>query len=136
MPQDIPNTENFSGGVYQVPIDKDTGNAVFSTLEDFMNRMAVHGHTGQDSKEITLNFTKEVQLLNVGAGLTWGSIGEGSYTATIVLPLVTTIDNLRRFYWNDSGFWVEFFPDQEFLSGTEYTITSNDNTIDIKIVYF
>ena len=59
MPSDISGTEGFTGGAYQIPDDRDKGNDVFDTLEAFMERMANHQHTGQDSKTISLNIAKD-----------------------------------------------------------------------------
>ena len=135
MPIDINETQGFTGGAYQVPVDKDKGNDVFSTLEDFMNRMAKHSHTGEDSKKITLNFTKEVQDLTIGVNLVWNTLTEGNLETAVTLPLVATHDNMRRIYKVVGGAFTEIFPDQAYVDITTYKITANE-AIDLRIIYF
>ena len=44
--------------------DEDQGpNDVFAIVELFMERLATHSHTGADSKEISVNFSKWTQDL-------------------------------------------------------------------------
>ena len=135
MPIDIGGTENFGGGAYQVPIDKDKGNDVFVAIEDFMRRMAVHTHTGQNASEISLNFTKEIDTLVVGQNIVWNYTTEGDFEAAISLPAVVGHNHERRFYRVITGVSTEIFPDQEYFDATTYKITANEAT-DLRIVYF
>jgi hypothetical protein len=89
MAKDIGNTGSYTNGAYQIPEDDDSGSIVFSLLEDFMERIAEHNHTGGDSKSITSNFTKVNTILTPSwsghtftSGLASGS-STGSYKCTI-----------------------------------------------------
>ena len=135
MPQDIPGTSTLSKGPYQIPSPKDNGNEIADVLEEFMERMSNHDHQGADSKKITLNFDKEVQDLTIGVDLTWQSFNE-AYRAQVTLPVAASPDNQRRFYFKDGAYYTEFFPTQEMISATAMWIYTNDNTIDVRIVYF
>jgi hypothetical protein len=136
MAQDIPGTNILTNGPYQIPSPKEKGNDIADIIEGFFERMANHSHTGADSKSISLNFTKEVQSLLIGTNLSWVAQSNGSYRAQVTLPVVATNDNMRRFFYEDGGNYIEFFPTQEPIDATNYYIFSNDNTINVRVVYF
>lgn len=136
MPQDITGTENFTGGAYQKPVAKDTGDVVATTLDDLFDRITNHNHTGQDSKAITLNITKEVQDLVATVDFNWIDQGNDVHRAQIALPAVATVDdNMRNFFYVNGGEYVRFYPTVEKIDNTNMYVYSNDNTIDMRIVY-
>jgi len=136
MAQDIPGTENLTNGPYQIPSPKEKGNDIADIMEEFMDRIANHSHTGADSKSISLNFTKEVQDLTIAGGLTWVAQANGSYRAQVTLPLIPTLDNMRRFFYVDGAYYTEFYPTQEVIDADNIWVYTNDNTIDMRVVYF
>ncbi len=139
MPEDISGSENLTNGAYQKPSPKDQGSDVYDTLEIYMERMANHTHSGSDSQQISLNFTKEFQDLTVGVDLTWTDLGDSNYRATIAIPAVATYDgNLRQFLYkpNAGGNYKEFKPSVEKIDDNNFYVFANDNTIDLRIVYF
>lgn len=74
MAKDISGTSSYSNGAYQLPQDDDSGSTVFSILEDFMERIATHDHTGSDSKSITANFSKINVIIDTSQSpSTWNS---------------------------------------------------------------
>ena len=46
MPTDIPGTETYTNGPYQINDPLESGNEVFDLIEEFMERIANHSHTG------------------------------------------------------------------------------------------
>lgn len=141
MSRVIAGTENFGNGAYIMPTDDDTGNSVFADLETMLERLATHSHTGFDSKSISLNFTKLVEEYLFTGGLTWVSVGNGIYRATIVINSIDAnyYDNLRTIFYKDASTnfqWEEFNPRTELISANSYYIYSNDNGIELRTVYY
>lgn len=136
MPIDIVGTEDYTDGPYELPVSPDQGNDVFSVLEDFMNRMAVHNHDGSNSKEISLNIDKDITVFLTGVDITWNVLGNGNYRALFTMPVSATFDgNIRKFYYKiGASDYKEFYPTVEKVSASTYYIYSNDNTIDVKVV--
>jgi len=136
MPIDIVGTELYSGGAIEKPLNKDQGNDVFATLEAFMERLATHDHTGQDSKVISLNISKDIELFQVGINLTWTAQGDDIYRATVPVPVATTYDaSIRKFLFDDgAGNFAEFYPRVEKIDANNYYVYVNDNTLDITVV--
>ena len=145
MPIDILGTESYTGGAYQKPVARDTGDSNASVIEEFMERMAVHTHTGADSKDISLDeIDKTPELFKSdGSTFTWTLLGNGIYRAILPLTLekaFTYIDNIRRYFYAPAGTlidatdWVEFYPSTGYNNATTFYLYSNDNTIDIKII--
>lgn len=137
MPRNIPNTETFTGGPYRLPEAGDRGQAdVFAILEETLERLATHSHTGQDSNEIALNITKDQSLKTVGVDLFWIDQGNDVYRAEIQVPPSTTYDeSLRRFFFEDGpNNFLEFYPEAEKIDDNRYYIYSNDNSINVKVV--
>lgn len=136
MPIVIVGTELYSGGGIEKPLNKDQGNDVFSTIEDFMERIATHDHTGQDSKQISLNISKDIELFQVGVNLTWTAQGNDTFQGAIAVPVATTYDaSIRKFYFDDgAGNFAEFYPRIEKVDANNYFIYVNDNTLDVRVV--
>jgi hypothetical protein len=140
MPENITGTEGFTNGPVLKPSDKDQGpNEVFAILETFMERIATHSHTGADSKEISVNFSKSTQDLAETVDYTWNAQGDHIYRATITIAAPGTEDNLRSYFYKSPTEvdWVEFQPDVERVDATSYYLFTNDNSIDeIRVVYY
>jgi hypothetical protein len=130
----INGTENFTNGAYEIPDDKETGAPVFDKLEEFMERMATHTHSGADSNTITLNIAKGVQSLQAGVDFSWNPVSPGRYRALVdVIAGSTFEDNVRTYYYQiGSGEPREFYPTVEKhpTVTTQYYLYSNVNVID------
>jgi len=134
---DIPDTEGFSNGAYQIPDPKEQGNDVFDILEEFMERMATHTHTGADSHSITLNISKGVQTLIATVDFTWDVVVgyPDKFRAAIPVAVGSTFDdNVRTYYYMDAGVPKIFYPTIEKIDASNYYIIANVNTIDLKVV--
>lgn len=141
MATEIPNTNTYSGGAYYLPDPTDSGDAdLWSHLEDFINRMAVHNHSGNDSKVITAQFEKSYQEFVSGVNYVWTEISStGRYECTITLTGNEIDVHERQFYASiDSGItYKQTYFSWDKTSSNQIKIYSIDNNIDkIKIVSF
>ena len=135
MATDISGTGGFTNGPYSKPTSGDAGNDVFSRLEDFMDRMATHTHSGADSNKISLNIEKDVTDFTIGVDLTWTSLGDGSYKAAIAVPGATTFDaSVRHFFRRVGAARNPIFPDVVRIDNNNYEVYVNDNTIELTVV--
>jgi len=135
MANDITGTEDYTNGPYQTPEDTETGNTVFSILQDFMERMATHQHTGADSKEISLNIAKDVEDFTLGVDYSWTDLGNGVYRAQIPVPGTTTYDaSIRKFFFDDGGDFNEFYPTVEKIDANNYYVYTNDDTLVLRVI--
>ena len=143
MAENISGTTGYTNGAYQKPSAKDSGADVFQVLEDFMERMAVHKHTGKDSEVITTSITKtsfysaaesgnwsagsnDMKYLDIditGTTLTANTTGSASGTPNDV--------NYMFFYVADSvdGIsspgHVRFYPDVNWQDYNTIRVTTN-----------
>lgn len=132
MPIDIAGTEAFTDGPYQKPATNDKGQTVFDVLEEFMERMANHSHSGADSREISLNIAKDVSSFQSGVNLLWTLVSTDNYRAELTVAGGALYDQtIRKFYLSDG---TEFYPTVERIDATTYYIYSNDNTLNIKVI--
>lgn len=131
----IPGTEGFTNGPYEIPDPKEAGNSVFDKLEEFMDRMATHTHSGADSNSITLNISKGVQELVNTIDFVWDLVSADKYRASVPTAVGANFDdNVRTYYYRDGAEPKEFHPTIEKIDNSNYYIYSNDNTIDLKVV--
>jgi hypothetical protein len=137
----IQGTENYSDGPFYLPSSKEKGDALFTLLEDFINRMAVHNHQGADSIPISSNFNINYQNFEAGIDFSWVAVPSftGRYSANITL-INLLIDNTERiFYFATDGGTVyqQFYPTYEKLTANSIKLYSIDNTItDIRIASY
>ena len=139
MSRAVTGTSLYGNGSYIMPTDDDVGNDVFALLETYLERLALHDHTGDDSISISLNFTKISEDYVVGVALTWSLVADGVYRALVsISDLTPTYDgNLRTmFYQVGGGDWIGFNPRVERVSNTTYYVYSNDNTMNLRTVYY
>jgi len=142
----IPGTEGYTNGAYEIPSPKEAGNDVFDILEEFMQRIANHSHTGADSKNISLNIEKSVDefdFTSLSAPYTWNEFDPVNQPSTYraLLPInskATGVDeNVRFYYYREfraSSEPKRFYPTIEKYDNSNYYIYVNDNTIDIRVV--
>lgn len=139
MSRAVTGTSNLGNGSYIMPTDDDVGNDVFALLETYLERLAVHDHTGDDSVSISLNFSKISEDYISGVSLTWTSIGNGIYRALVTIQDITPKfdGNLRTmFYQIGAGDWIGFAPRVERVTNTTYYVYSNDNSLNLRTVYY
>jgi hypothetical protein len=137
MPIDITGTEGFTNGPYQKPSSGDQGNTVYDTIEEFMERMANHNHDGGDSKEISLNIAKDIEVFEIGVDLVWENLSNGEYRANLPVPVATTYDaSIRKFFLapTTTTDFKEFYPTVEKISNSNYYVYTNNNQVDLKVV--
>lgn len=140
MPENIIGTEGYTNGPILKPSDKDQGpNEVFSTLETYLERLATHSHTGADSKEISVNFSKSTQDFAETTDYTWDDQGNSISRATITINTPATETNLRQYFYKSptQTEWTQFNPDVERINATSYYLYLNDTSVDeLRVVYF
>jgi len=140
MATEIVGTSTYNNGPYYLPDSKDSGDPLFSVLEDFINRIAIHNHDGDDSKVITAQFEKSYQEFTGGVHYTWTEIAStGRYYCAFTLTGNEIDTHERQFYTSiDAGVTYEqFFPSWEKVSANQIKLYSIDNNIDkIKVVSF
>lgn len=139
MSRVIVGTENYSNGGYIIPTDDDTGNSVFADLEVLLERISTHSHTGADSKSISLNFTKIPEEYIITTHIIWTIVANGVYRALVTIRDTTPTfdDNLRTMYYKiGAGDWIEWNPRIERVTNTTFYVYSNDNTINLRAVYY
>ena len=123
---------------YSLPTAQDRGAIVWDALEDFIERMASHTHTGVDSPEISLNISKQIDEYESGTDFNWVEIGDsGNFTATFNLAAnVNLTSNIHRFFNRRSGesSYTEFYPRLEIISTASKTIKIYSNRSDIDFI--
>ena len=136
MPRNIAGTESFTGGPYQLPENGDRGEAdVFDILEQALERLANHSHSGVDSNSISLNIEKDIEAFTIGTNLSWVLQTFDTYRAQLDVPAGTTFDtSIRKYFFSDGADWVEFYPEVEKIDDNNYYIYANDNTINIRVI--
>lgn len=102
-------------------------------LEDNIDQTNSHDHDGTDSEKIAAkNITKSTSTI---AAADWGSdAGGATYSATITMPAGHEFDNaVMLIYDTDNG--DQIYPSLAKVNSTSYTITVNDNTLNLKVIY-
>lgn len=121
---------------YKKPSTGDTGSVFFKDLENNIQKVNDHTHNGQDSEKI---LSKDiVKSLETIQSTSWGAMSDnGDYTQTITMPLNYEFDKVQMEFRIASGPEIGsvIFPTITKVSANSYTITQDDNTIDIQVVY-
>ena len=138
MSRNVQNTENYTGGPYVLPSNGDRGEAeVFDVLETFLERLATHSHTGQDSTSLTLNIEKDIAEFTNGVDLSWILVSTDRFRAEIVVAENKSYDEtIRKYFVLDplTNEYKEWYPEVEKATNTSYYIYTNDNTISLRII--
>jgi hypothetical protein len=151
MPENIAGTTGFTAGAYQKPSSKDSGSTVFTTLEEFMTRIAAHTHDGANSELINRTVTKTeytTQVLTGPSSFSGPDSLTGLYYVDVSITVGThhvnaggagqTANTASYSFWyyadvivagNGPG-WVEFYPDVSWNSFQQMSLhTSIVDTI-------
>lgn len=118
---------------YKKPATGDRGSVWFSNLEDNIDLVNSHEHDGTDGEKIkSKNISSTTSSIASGD---WGSDSGGStYSATVTFPSGVTYENHTLSFIDDAT-GDRIFPTVTKASSTTMTVTVNDNTLDLTIVY-
>ena len=118
---------------YKKPEAGDRGSVWFSSIEDNIDLSNSHEHDGTDGEKIkSKNITATTSAIESGD---WGADSGGStYGATVTLPSGVTYENNTLSFIDDAT-GDRFFPTVTKASSTTITVTVNDNTLDVTIIY-
>lgn len=118
---------------YKKPDTGDRGSIWFSNLEENIERINSHEHNGSDGEKIkSKNITATTSTIASGS---WGSDSGGStYAATVTFPSGVAYENHTMTFIDDAT-GDQIFPTVTKASSTTMTVTVNDNTLDLTIVY-
>jgi hypothetical protein len=118
---------------YKLPDTGDRGSSWFSDLEDNITRINNHDHDGTDSEKVlSKNITSTTSSILAAS---WGAdSGGGTYSATVTFPSGVTFEN-HTMTFIDANTGDHFFPTVTKASSTTMTVTVNDNTLDVTIIY-
>ena len=111
-----------------------TGDRNFwSDLEDNIDRINSHSHDGTDSEKLQ---SKAISNnTSVVSSASWGSVdANDNYSQTITVPTDVDIDN-KIIQCRDSSTGAVVHADVIKASSTTITITVNDNTLDLEVIY-
>jgi len=135
MAQDIAGTEAFTNGPYTKPTDGDKGDNIFDRLEEFMDRMAAHSHSGADSNSISLNIQKDIEDLVEGSTIFWVDLGSNQFEATVAVPAGTSYDlSIRKFFVGEDGNFNEFYPTVEKISTSSFKVFASEAIANLRVV--
>lgn len=116
---------------YKKPETNDKGPIVFPALEDNIQQLNDHTHDGSDSAQIpSSSILPTVQTL---LAADWVSLGGGNYHQQVNIQPGFTFDLCQMSFRNPDGSYV--FPSVTRVSDLIFDVTSNDNTIDMKVYY-
>lgn len=118
---------------YKRPNTGDPGSTWMPDEEDNITRLNDHTHNGTDS--FLLNASLLTKDTSVAASGNWVDNGAGGYNQTITVPAtISEINNhLLKVYITSTGAIIN--PGFARVDPTSYTLTVNDNTLDLTVVY-
>lgn len=118
---------------YKKPETGDRGSVWFQNLEDNIDLVNSHDHDGTDGEKIlSKNLTSTTSAIASGD---WGTdSGGGTYSATVTFPTGVTYENHVLTFIDDAT-GDQIFPTVTKASSTTMTVTVNDNTLDLTVVY-
>lgn len=118
---------------YKKPSTGDRGSVWFSNLEDNIDLVNSHEHDGTDGEKVkSKNITATTSAIASGD---WGADSGGStYSATVTFPTGVTFENHTMTFIDDAT-GDHIFPTVSKASVTTMTVTVNDNTLDLTVVY-
>lgn len=119
----------LSHGVYK-PANPDTGDVWFPAMANNMQILNDHNHDGVSAAFLA------VTTQSIASG-SWGAPTNGTYTQTITLPTVNSVqlqyDSIQMMFKLSTGEVI--YPNVVRLSATTYSISTNDNTQTFTAVY-
>jgi hypothetical protein len=118
---------------YKLPDTGDRGSSWFKDLEDNITRINSHDHDGTDAEKVlSKNITSTTSSI---VSTDWGADSGGStFSATVTFPTGITFENHTMTFIDDAT-GDHFFPTVTKASPTTMTVTVNDNTLDVTVIY-
>lgn len=117
---------------YKKPETNDKGTALFTALEQDIQRLNDHSHNGSDSAPLTAQSIVGIsQTISAAGWVAYGPTGHYRQLANVLAGF--DFDKVFISFRTLSGEYI--FPTIERVSATEYYIYSIDNTLDIVAVY-
>jgi hypothetical protein len=118
---------------YKKPQTGDRGSVWFKNLEDNIDQINDHEHDGTDGEKVkSKNISSTTSAI---ASADWGSDSGGStFSATVTFPTGVTYENHTLTFIDDAT-GDRIFPTVTKASSTTMTVTVNDNSLDLTIVY-
>lgn len=118
---------------YKKPEAGDRGSSWFSDLEDNIDLSNSHEHNGTDGEKIkSKNVSSTTSSVASGD---WGADSGGStYSVTVTFPTGVTFEN-HSITVIDDATGDHIFPTITKASATTMTVTVNDNSLDLTIIY-
>jgi len=118
---------------YKKPDTGDRGSVWFKNLEDNIDQINDHEHDGTDGEKVkSKNISSTTSAI---ASADWGADSGGStYAATVTFPSGVTYENHTLTFIDDAT-GDQIFPTVTKASSTTMTVTVNDNSLDLTIVY-
>lgn len=117
------------------PTTGDRGSVFFPALEDNITQLNSHTHNGTDSANILPSAIVTTGFTSAISAASWGAATNGIYTQTITVPAgVTEINNYNVYFYNSSTY-ERLLLSMTRASATTYTVSINDNTVNLVAVY-
>lgn len=118
---------------YKKPEVGDRGSEWFPALQDNIERVNGHKHDGSDGEKIlSKDLTSTTSTI---ANTDWGSDSGGStYSYTLTVPTGIVFEN-HSITVIDTDNGHQIFPTITKASSTTITLTVNDNTLNLKVIY-
>lgn len=114
------------------PTDGDLGSTWFDNLEANITQLDAHTHNGTNSPRLTSkSVTKETDAIASGS---WGSLIGGVYSQTVTMPSGMLFADFGLEFRIDSTEEV-IHPTVVQASTTSYTVSVNDNTLNLIVMY-
>jgi hypothetical protein len=117
---------------FKLPSTGDSGDALWTALEDNITRVDGHSHNGTDSPSLTAQsvVASTATITNVG----WVASGAtGHYRQSVTLPAGFDFDTVQIGFRTTGG--AQIHPTVERISDTQYYVYTTDNTISYVAVY-
>lgn len=117
---------------FKLPEINDSGDALWTALEDNITRVDGHNHDGVDSPLLTAqSITGVTQTIASGS---WSASGAtGHYRQQITVPSGFDFDTVQIGFRTSAG--AVIFPTVEKVSDTQYYVYTTDNTQTFTAVY-
>lgn len=117
---------------YKKPQTGDKGSVFFPALEFDIQRLNDHTHDGANSSKLLSSSIEGVNQTSLAAN--WALVSNGNYTQTITVPAGIDLDKHFPEVANNSNGDILLLSMRK-LSTTQFTVTANDNTLELLISY-
>lgn len=120
---------------YLKPQTPDNGGDFFPALEQDIQQLNDHTHNGSNSALLTSQSITPVSQTILTAS--WSATSGGTYRQLVTTPPAIDFDNYGLAFRIASGanLGFEIHPSVERVTDTTFYVYTNDNTIDVTILY-